>query len=269
MMITPVFDPSTRRKMRIALFISGSGTNGLNIIEKSMESGAKFEVSLIFSDIRDSRIRKNGSKMSLAKEIAEKYNLAYECVDIRDFYKERGVKRTDLSPRPEYDELVLNTIKGYNLDLIVNAGYMSIMTPVLLDEYPGMIVNVHPADLTVMDGDHRMYIGIHVVEQAILRGDKYLKSTTHIVRKEVDGGEILVLSEPMSVEIDVSLDELRNDKKLRRKVVSIHQTKLKEMGDWVIFPMTIEMISKGRFAIGKKGVYMDGKLIPNGYQLGA
>ena len=101
MTLTPIFNPSIGRKMRVALFISGSGTNGLKIIEKSMESGSNFEVTLIFSDIRESRMRKNGSKMSRAKEIADKFNIAYECVDIRDFYKERGVKRTDLSLRPD------------------------------------------------------------------------------------------------------------------------------------------------------------------------
>ncbi len=267
MACTPIFDPSTGRKMCVTLFISGSGTNGLKIIEKSKEEGSNFEVTLIFSDIRDTRFRKNGSKMSRAKEIADKYGVSYECVDIRDFYKARGVKRTDLSLRPEFDELVVDALSGHEIDLIVNAGYMSIMTPVMVDRYAGMILNVHPADLTVMDGDHRKYIGIHVVEQAILDGDTSLKSTTHVVREVVDGGEILVLSTPVPVTLDVSLDELREDKKLRKKVVSDHQTLLKENGDWVVFPLTIQMISEGRFAIGEEGVCLDGKPAPKGLQL--
>lgn len=253
--------------MRVALFISGSGTNGVKIIEKSMEEGSNFKVSLIFSDIRDTRIRKSGKKFTKAKEIADKYGIAYECVDIRDFYKARGVKRTDLSLRPEFDELVLEALKGHELDLIINAGYMSIMTPVLLDRYAGKIVNVHPADLTVMDGDHRKYVGIHVVEQAILEGDFSLKATTHLVREVVDGGEILVLSKPVPVELSVSIDELRENKKLRKQVVSGHQTRLKEQGDWVVFPLTIQMIAEGRFAVGPDGVCLDGKPAPKGFQL--
>jgi phosphoribosylglycinamide formyltransferase 1 len=253
--------------MCVTLFISGSGTNGLKIIEKSKEEGSNFEVTLIFSDIRDTRFRKSGSKMSKAKEIADKYGIAYECVDIRDFYQARGVKRTDLSLRPEYDSLVLDALSGHEIDLIVNAGYMSIMTPVVVDKYAGKIVNVHPADLTVMDGDHRKYIGIHVVEEAILEGDTSLKSSTHVVREVVDGGEILVLSAPIPVKLDVSLDDLREDKKLRKQVVSEHQTRLKENGDWVVFPLTIQMISEGRFAIGEEGVYLDGKPAPKGFQL--
>lgn len=239
----------------------------MKIIERSMAEDSNFEVSLIFSDVRDTRTRKNGSKMSRAKEIADKYGIAYECVDIRDFYKKRGVKRTDLSLRPEFDGLVLDALAGHEIDLIVNAGYMSIMTPVLVDKYAGRLVNVHPADLTVMDGAHRKYVGIHVVEQAILEGDKSLKSTTHVVREIVDGGEILVLSAPVPVELAVKLDELREDNKLRKKMVSEHQTRLKEKGDWVVFPLTIQMISEGRFSIGENGVCLDGEPTPNGFQL--
>jgi hypothetical protein len=83
----------------------------------------------------------------------------------------------------------------------------------------------------------------------------------------VDGGEILVLSEPVPVELNNSIEELREDKKLRKQVVSEHQTRLKENGDWVIFPLTIQMISEGRFGISEKGVCLDGKPAPNGYQL--
>lgn len=267
MACTPIFDPKVGRKMQVALFISGSGTNGVKIIEKSMEEGSNYEVSLIFSDIRDTRFRKNGNKFTKAKEIADEYGIAYECVDIRDFYKARGVKRTDLSLRPEFDKMVIEAIKDYELDLVINAGYMSIMTPVIVDHFAGKIVNVHPADLTVMDGDNRKYVGIHVVEQAILEGDTSLKATTHIVREVVDGGEILVLSKPVPVRLDVSLVKLKEDKKLRKAVISEHQTRLKENGDWIVFPMTIQMISEGRFGISEKGVCLDGKLAPTGYQL--
>lgn len=268
MVTTPIFDPSIGHKMRVALFISGSGTNGLRIIEKSQENGSNFEVTLIFSDIRDTRSKRNGSKMSRAKEISEKYGIAYECVDIRDFYKERGLKRTDLSIRHDYDRLVLERLRGYDIDLLVNAGYMSIMTPVLLDEYEGRMVNVHPADLSIMDGDRRKYVGIHVVEDAILAGDQKIFSTTHIVREEVDGGEMLVISAPVPVQLEGPLEKLADDKKLRKVVVSEHQTRLKEKGDWVVLPMTVQMISEGRFALDEEGIYLDGKPVPFGYRLG-
>ena len=141
---------------------------------------------------------------------------------------------------------------------------MSIMTPVLLKEYDGKIVNVHPADLSIMDGDKRKYVGIHVVEEAILAGEPEIRSTTHIVREEVDHGEILVISEPVPVKLDVSIEELNEDKKLRNEIVSGYQDQLKERGDWVIYPLTIQMIAEGRFALGPEGVYLDGETCPQG-----
>lgn len=266
MAITPIY-PHPDRKMRLALFISGSGTNGLKIIERSKQPDSRFDVTLIFSDIKDQRTRKSGAKMTRAKDIADEYGIAYEYVDIRDFYAERGLKRTDLSIRPDFDKLVLEKLGNHKIDLIANAGYMSIMTPVLLNQYDGKIVNVHPADLSIMDMDKRKYVGIHVVEEAILAGEPEIRSTTHIVREEVDHGEILVISKPVPVNLSNTIQELEVDKKLRKETVSGYQDMLKKRGDWVIYPLTIQMIAQGRFALGPDGVYLDGEPVPKGYML--
>jgi len=102
------------RLMNVALFISGSGTNARKIIERSLLSDSRYKVILIFTDIRDSRTKKNGDKRCNAKDIAEEYGISYEVVDIRDFYKERGLKRTDLTIRPDFDKLVIQKIDGYS-----------------------------------------------------------------------------------------------------------------------------------------------------------
>ena len=257
--------------MRVACFVSGSGTNARKIIERSLEDDASYSVVMIFSDVRDNRIRRGGEKMCKAKDIAEEYGIPHESRDIRDFYSEKGAKRSNLSLRPEFDELVLEAIEPYSLDLIANAGYMSIMTEPILEAYSGRIVNVHPADLTIMEGDERKYTGIHVVEEAILEGEKELRSTTHIVRRKVDHGEVLLISEPVTVELPegLSLEDLREDRGALKKVVDKHQEMLKRKGDWVIYPLTIQMIGKGRFSIDGKGkVWLDGKLLESGYRLG-
>ena len=268
MAYSPIFPLSDSRKMRVALFISGSGTNGLRIIERSKEPDANYEVSLIFSDVRDDRYKRSGEKICRAKDITDEYGIAYEFVDIRDFYAARGLKRTDLSIRPDFDKLVLEKLDSYDIDLIANAGYMSIMTPVLINQYSGRIVNVHPADLSIMGNGKRKYVGIHVVEEAIMAGEQEIRSSTHIVREEVDHGEILIISPPVKVNLDVSIEKLEADKNLREEVVSAYQDRLKEKGDWVIYPMTIQMISEGRFSLGPKGVYLDDEPVPNGYRLG-
>ena len=256
--------------MRVACFVSGSGTNARRIIERSYEGDSRYHVSLIFTDVRNDRLKKSGDKRCMAKDIANEYSISYECVDIRDFYKERGVKRTDLSLRPEFDRLVVKKVAPYGIDVIALAGYMSITTQPLLDVFDGRMVNVHPADLTIMEGDERKYIGIHVVRDAILAGENELRASTHVVREKVDHGEILVVSEPIPVGLPegVALGEMGHDKILLRSIVDEHQEKLKEQGDWVIFPLTIQMISEGRFALdGEGGVYIDGAPVPRGFRL--
>lgn len=257
--------------MRVACFMSGSGTNARKIIERSLRCDSRYRVELIFTDVRDDRLNKSGEKRCMARDLAEEYGIAYECVDIRDFYSSRGHKtRRDLSLRPEFDLLILRKIERYDIDVLANAGYMSILTDPLLEGYGGRILNVHPADLSIMEGEERKYVGMHVVRDAILAGERELRATTHVVRKKVDYGEILVISEPVGVELPegASLEELRDDKRMLRRVVEEHQSRLKARGDWVIYPLTLQMIAEGRFALdGKGNVYIDRVLAPNGLRL--
>jgi hypothetical protein len=91
-----------------------------------------------------------------------------------------------------------------------------------------------------------------------------------VVREKVDHGEILVVSEPVPVSLPegVDLEELAQDKKLLRDVVDEHQERLKKRGDWVVFPLTIQMIAEGRFALdGAGGVRVDGVPFHRGYRL--
>ena len=266
-----IFDARREKLMRVACFMSGSGTNAIKIIERSLKADSKYEVSLVFADVRDDRIDKGGNKICKALDIARDYGIAYEINDIRDFYKSKGYRsKRDLSLRPEFDLMILERINPHNIDVIALAGYMSIVTKPLIDFYDGRIVNVHPADLSVKEGGRRKYVGMYAVRDAILGGETALYSTTHIVREKVDYGEILVRSEPLAIKlpIGVSLESLSNDKRLQRKVANDHQSQLKRQGDWVIYPLTLQLIADGRVAFDTKGnIYIDGAIAPNGLRL--
>jgi phosphoribosylglycinamide formyltransferase-1 len=256
--------------MRVACFVSGSGSNARRIIERSLEGDSRYKVVLIFTDVRDDRTLRDGSKMCNAKDIAAQYGIGYESEDIRDFYREKNLPRSDLSVRPEFDDRVIANIDPYRIDLICNAGYMSIMTTRILDVYSGRIINVHPADLTITEGKERKYVGIHVVEEAIMAGETELRSTTHVVREKVDHGEILVVSPPIPVELPeaVTLENLREDKSLRKRVVDENQSRLKRSGDWVIYPLTVQLIGEGKFSLNGRGnVFYEGKRVPMGLRL--
>jgi len=253
--------------MRVACFMSGSGTNIRRIIERSLQYDASYRVVLIFSDVNNLSLDKEGRRLSSAFDIAKENGINYECIDIIDYYLERGHKsKKDLSLRPGFDELVVKKIEPYKIDLIVLGGYMSIQTAPLLERYRGRIINVHPADLTIMNGTERKYIGMHTVRDAIMEGEMYLRSTSHIVREKVDNGEILVVSKPIPVRLPlgVTLGRIREDKVLRNIIIEDHQDRLKKEGDWIIYPLTVQMIGEGRFVLKDGIVYLDRKPAPHG-----
>lgn len=250
--------------------MSGSGTNVVKILENQREKGGScsYKVVLIFSDILD-----QSNEKCKAQLISSKYGVQYIHNDITEFYRRHGHQtKKDLSIRPKYDKATTDLIREYDLDLIALCGYMSILTAPLLEKYDGRVVNVHPADLSVREAGKRKFTGVNAVRDAILAGERALYSTTHVVRADVDYGEILMRSAPIEVVLpkDLNMADLRKSESsmLLRQVAEEHQARLKEKGDWVIYPKTLQMIGEGRYALdGKGNVYIDGEHAPNGLRL--
>lgn len=256
--------------MKIACFMSGSGTNLVKILENQSWRGIKcpYKVILVFSDVFDPSNQKCRAQL-----ISSQYGIDYGCIDIMEFYRQHGRQtKRDLSLRPEYDREVADLIGKYDLDLVALCGYMSILTNAFLERYETRVVNVHPADLSVKEAGRRKYTGMNAVRDAILAGEKTLHSTTHIVRPQVDYGEILMRSRPVEVTLPEGLspyDLLKEENAdTLKRIVDEHQTRLKENGDWVIYPKTLEMIGEGRYALdGQGNVYVDDVLMMNGFRL--
>ena len=264
MKIFPIFKPDrTGRPMRVAAFMSGSGTNIVRLIElekklKMKEGVSPFEVVFIFSD------RSDGSCQG--ERIAHENAIPYFSYDIRAFYRRRKIKRTaasaeGLSLRREFDSVAAKLIKAFEIDLNVLGGYMSYIT---LDR----CINVHPADLSILTPEgKRRFVGDHAVLDALLSGEKSLCSSTIWTDRGVDTGPLLMVSKPLNVQITESLQTLTRDRKRLMKIVEEYQERLKKDGDWKIFPRTIEMIARGRFAFDEdKNVYVDGIPVPHGYR---
>ncbi len=263
-MLKPLYSPRPDRPMRVAGFMSGSGTNLVKILEKQDElartpGGCPYRIVLVFTD----------NPVGNAARIASSRGLPLVTEDIRAFYRSRGhATKRDLSLRPDYDRRVLDALAPHGIDAIVLAGYMSVVTAPLLNAFAGRIVNVHPADLRILEGGRRKYTGDFAVRDAILAGERVLRATTHIVRAEVDGGEILMVSEPVPVELP---DGVRPDRPpwpegrdLWNRIAAEHQERLKRTGDWKILPKTLEWLARGRYAVGEKGrVYLDGAPFEN------
>ncbi len=248
--------------MRVAGFMSGSGTNLVKILEWQAEqdrepAGSPFRVAVIFTDNPESN----------AARIGEENGVPVVVEDILGFYRSRGHKtKKDMSLRPLFDERVVELLAPYAVDTVVLAGYMSVVTGPLLEAFPGRIVNVHPADLRVLEAGRRKYTGDHAVRDAIRAGEAAVHSTTHIVREEVDGGEILMVSSPVPVRLPEgyrpeAMGRPENLEKLN-EIADEHQDLLKLAGDWIVLPSTLHQLSLGRYGADENGrIFLDGALL--------
>ena len=256
--LKPLHDPK-QGPLRVVGLMSGSGTNLRRILEHETrlekERGeSPFRVAVIFSDSSESK----------AVEIGRDYDLPVVIRDIRAFYQARGRKKSDLSLRPDFDRDTVRALSSFEVSAAAYAGYMSVASPVLIQAFLG--INVHPADLSIEENGRRKYTGDHAVLDAIRVGAKTVGSTTHLIEERVDYGRILIISPPVPVQIPAGAD-LANPE-TARQVAAENQNRLKEKGDWIIFPQTLEYLAEGRFAEDQQGLlYFDGKPIPKGLKL--
>ncbi len=152
--------------INLGIMASGKGTN-LEAIIKSInkkELDAKINCLIV------------NNKNCGAKEKADIYGIPCIILDHREF-----------SSREELDRSIVNVFKTYNVELIVMAGWMRIVTPVLINSYLDKIINIHPSLLPSFKGSD-------AIKQAINSNVKITGCSVHIVTEELDSGEILVQS---------------------------------------------------------------------------
>jgi phosphoribosylglycinamide formyltransferase-1 len=155
---------SPRKKGRIAVFLSGRGSNFMAIREAVVGGEIDGEIALVFSN--------KAEAPGLLK--AREWRLETLCLDPKLF-----------DGREEYDRAVIREIDARRIDLICLAGYMRVLTPGLCDAFKHRIVNIHPALLPA-------FPGLHVQQKAIDWGVRYSGCTVHFVAAEVDMGPIIL-----------------------------------------------------------------------------
>lgn len=146
--------------VKIAVLISGSGTNLQALIDAYKNNELNGEISIVISN------RKKAYGLERAK------NAGIEAMHIKD------------------EELLIKTLKEKNIDLIVLAGYLAIVSDKLINLYENKIINIHPSLIPSFCGSG--FYGIHVHEHAFKRGVKLSGATVHFVSTVVDGGPIIL-----------------------------------------------------------------------------
>ena len=122
----------------------------------------------------------------------------------------------------------LKTLKDHNIDLVVLAGFLSVLGPSVIEAYPRRILNVHPALIPSFCGPG-MY-GLRPHEAALARGCKVTGATVHFVNEECDGGPIL---------LQKAVDILPGD------TPEVLQKRVMEQAEWKLLPKAVAMVCSG------------------------
>ena len=159
----------------------------------------------------------------------------------------------------------------FGIDLIVLGGYMRMMGTSLLEAYPDKIINVHPADLSILySNGKRVYTGGDAVYDAIKAGATSTRSSVILVDGGVDHGEIITQGPELMVEGEFLI--LSHEEKERQigYYAKTHQDRQKEVSDWPALTTALKMIAEGRVALSTerffsnewRRVYVDGLSVP-------
>ena len=149
------------KKIRTAVFISGTGSNLKNLIKFSLKKVSPIEVSLIVS----SNTKSKGLKFSKLYKIKKKvYN-----------YDKKKIS----------EKRILKDLKSNNIKLICLAGFMKILSKDFIRNFKGKILNIHPSLLP-------KYKGLNTHHRAIQNKEKYSGCTVHLVNSKLDSGKIIL-----------------------------------------------------------------------------
>ena len=196
-----------KKKARIAVLVSGGGTNLQAILDAAgrgeLSSG---EVTLVISD-RAGAYALERAKMAGIPSVE--------------------INRKTCGGQQPFEEKLLAALDENRTDLIVLAGFLSILSERFTSRYPRRIINVHPSLIPSFCGAG--YYGLKVHEAALGRGVKVTGATVHFVNEIPDGGEIIAQKA-------VRIEPGDTPEILQRRVM--------EQAEWVILPQSVEKISK-------------------------
>ena len=202
--------------LRLGVLVSGRGSN-LQAIMNEIEAGTvKAEIAVVISN-------KQGVP---ALERAERHGLTTVFLD------PKSVADTP-NPRQAYDQKLLETLQQHQVQLVVLAGYMKIVTSVLIDSYESRIMNIHPALLP-------SFPGLDAQRQALDHGAKVSGCTVHFVTEGMDTGPI-ILQRAVPVEEGDTTDALS-------------ERILKE--EHGLLPRAIQLFAEGRLTVEGRVVHI-------------
>ena len=189
-------------KTRIAVLVSGGGTNLQALIDANLQAG---EIALVVSSRPGVYALERAYRAGIPSVVIAKKGSTQEA----------------------FEEKLRAALEEYRIDLIVLAGFLTILSEDFTRRYPRRILNIHPSLIPAFCGEG--YYGLHVHEAALERGVKLTGATVHFVNEIPDGGEI-ILQKAVEVK-DGDTPEI-----LQRRVM--------EQAEWKLLPQAVELVSE-------------------------
>jgi len=138
------------------------------------------------------------------------------------------VRRKDYATSEEFDTALLRVLKDHGIELVVLAGFLSVLGPSVIAAYPNRILNIHPSLIPSFCGPG--YYGLKVHEEALKRGVKVTGATVHFVNEVCDGGPILLQK---AVEVQPG------------DTPEVLQKRVMVEAEWKLLPQAIAMVCNG------------------------
>ncbi|MBR2988338.1 MAG: phosphoribosylglycinamide formyltransferase [Clostridia bacterium] len=193
------------RKIKIAVFVSGGGTN-LGALIKAQNEGklVSGEIALVISNKAD------------AYALTRAQNAGIETVVIT---------KKECGGQEGFEEKIKKTLKEKGIEIIVLAGFMTILSQNFTRDYPERIINVHPSLIPSFCG--KGYYGLRVHEEALAYGVKVTGATVHFVNEIPDGGKI-IMQKAVAIKDDDTPETL--------------QKRVMKLAEWKILPLSVEKV---------------------------
>lgn len=152
------------KKLKIGVLVSGSGSNLQSIIDKIEQGKLSAEIAIVICN----------NPRAFALERCAKHKIPFELISQRDF-----------PGRIDFDMKMAELLHGRGVELVVMAGFMRVLSPEFLSEFPLKVINIHPALLP-------SFPGLHGQKQAFDYGVKFSGCTVHFADSGVDTGPIII-----------------------------------------------------------------------------
>jgi phosphoribosylglycinamide formyltransferase-1 len=206
------------RQVPIGVLISGSGTNLQSIIDAIEAKKLDARIQVVLSNRADA--------YGLVR--AAKHGIRTEVLDHKAF-----------PSREAYDQELVDILRARNVELVILAGFMRLLSPVFVTAYSNRIMNIHPALLP-------SFPGLHVQKKAVEHGVRFSGCTVHFVNEECDEGPIII-----QAVVPVFPDD--TEETLAARILKQEHR---------IYPRAIQLYSEGRLRVEGRKVWVEGLQMP-------